>query len=78
MGLITVMHIITTRFLPAKFSAAAFSICNITARFVTVAAPLVAEQPQPLPIFVLGILSAVGALLSLLINDQTSDKVAIV
>lgn len=60
-------------FFPVVFSTTSMGICNIMARSCTVLAPITAEVAEPTPEIIFSTLTALAALLTLLIRKKT-DK----
>ena len=58
---------------PIVFSSTSMGICNIIARSITAAAPIIAEIPEPTPEIIFTILCGIALVLSLFIRPKT-DK----
>jgi nitrate/nitrite transporter NarK len=43
------LYISTLSYFPSQYMGMVFGICNVTARSVTILAPMVAEAPEPVP-----------------------------
>ena len=56
---------------PSVFSSTSMGFCNITARLITAASPLVAEIAQPTPEIIFTSLSVVAMLTSYFIRKKT-------
>lgn len=69
--LMSMMAVITL--MPTILSSTIYGACSVLARFFTMAAPIVAEQPQPVPVLI-GIGSALIAMLaSRLLDTKKPD-----
>ena len=51
------------QYFPSQFLGTVFGICNVTARSVTIMAPMVAEAAQPTPVLTI-ILTCLGAVVA--------------
>jgi len=52
-GGFNLLYCSTCELFPTLFGATALGICNVTARVLTIAAPIVAESPRPIPMIIL-------------------------
>lgn len=59
----TMLYMCTLQYFPNQFMGTVFGICNVTARSVTIFAPMVAEVPTPMPELMI-ILSCLGAIIA--------------
>jgi hypothetical protein len=62
-GCFVCSYVSTTEVFPTLFCATALGICNFVARFLTIGAPLIAEQPEPIPMLCLISASAMAVVL---------------
>lgn len=62
-GGFVIVYVCTVDVFPTLFCATALGICNFLSRFLTILSPMVAEQPDPIPMVLFTGLSAVGMIL---------------
>jgi hypothetical protein len=62
-----------TYYFDSKFMGTAFGIMNTVARGVTIAAPLVAEAPYPIPVLSLILTCLIAAVLTRTLKDPQSN-----
>ena len=58
---------------PVVYSTTALGFCNLTARFVTILAPMIAELPEPVPENTLFALSFGAVFLSFFVKEKTKS-----
>ena len=58
-----IAYVCTMDVFPTLFCATALGCCNFMARFLTILAPEIAEQPPPLPMALFTILIAIGIII---------------
>ena len=57
------VYLIVNELFPTIFLATAYGFCNIVGRGIEILAPLVANEPDPIPMMVLAVFSAICVLL---------------
>ena len=67
------LYMSTICYFPSKFMGVVFGICNVTARAITILAPMVAEAPEPMPEFTMIVSCLIATVLSRCIT-QTEVK----
>ena len=68
------LYMSTISYFPSRFMGIVFGICNVTARAVTILAPMVAEAPVPTPEFSMVASCFVAAILSRFIIKSDEVK----
>lgn len=58
------LYMSTLQYFPNRYMGRVFGTCNVTARFVTIMAPMVAELPSPIPEFIMIISCLIAAILT--------------
>ena len=59
---------------PAVYSSTTFGLCNFFARFASMLAPILAEQPKPIPMLIFCVMAAAAAGVSLLLRTDNAQK----
>ena len=59
-----ILYMSTISFFPSRFMGIVFGVCNVTARAVTILAPMIAEAPEPVPEFCMVATCFVASILS--------------
>jgi hypothetical protein len=72
-GSFNVVYLVNGLF-PAVYSSTTFGLCNFFARLASMIAPILAEQPKPLPMTVFCIVAAAAAGVSLLLRTDNAQK----
>lgn len=55
---------------PTRLRGTAYGLCNVVARFVTIIAPLLAEEPEPIPMLFYSGSAILGAFASLFLKTN--------
>ena len=71
-GAFAMLYMSTLQFFPPRFLGRVFGTCNVTARFVTIMAPMIAEAPDPLPELIMIISCLIGAILARFLHKPSS------
>ncbi len=50
-----------------------FGICNVTARALTISAPVIATSHQPIPLLIVAIFSGIAAVLSMMARTNQDE-----
>ena len=58
------LYMSTISYFPSRFMGIVFGICNVTARAITILAPMIAEAPEPIPEISMVISCFVASILS--------------
>ena len=65
-----VAYLINNELFPTVLLATAYGICNIFSRFMTIASPIVARLPHPVPLIVLLVFSSICGVLTFFLKKQ--------
>ena len=66
------LYMSTLQYFPNRFMGRVFGTCNVTARFVTIMAPMVAELPSPVPELIMVVSCLIAAILARLLKKPAS------
>jgi len=69
-GSYNICYLANAQLFPPIFSATAIGICNFFAKMSTVVAPELAEVPDPVPMSVFAVLTALAAVMALFIQVE--------
>lgn len=58
---------------PVVFASTAMGICNISARCITIFAPVVAELTEPTPEIIFTVMCVTGGIISLFVRNKTAN-----
>ena len=66
------LYMSTLQYFPNRYMGRVFGTCNVTARFVTIMAPMVAEAPSPTPELIMVVSCALAAILTRLLQKPAA------
>ena len=68
------LYMSTLYYFPDRFMGRVFGTCNVTARFVTIMAPMVAEAPSPTPELIMIVSCLLAAILTRFLRKPSFNK----
>ena len=66
-------YLTTPMVFPVILTSTAFGVCNVVARFITIASPLIAEVEPPVPFIAFSVTAVVGIVGSLLASSKKPE-----